>query len=49
MFVKENPDRKNNNNNNNNNKLHALTRISKYMTKDKLKTIMNAFFSTQLA
>ena len=28
------------------NKLHALTRISKYMTKDKLRTIMSAFFSS---
>ena len=26
------------------NKLHAIARISKYMTKDKLRTIMNAFF-----
>ena len=26
------------------NKLHALARISKYMTKDKFRTIMNAFF-----
>ena len=26
------------------NKLHALARISKYITKDKLRTIMNAFF-----
>ena len=26
------------------NKLHALARISKYMTKDKLRTIINAFF-----
>ena len=26
------------------NKLHALARISKYMTKGKLKTIMNVFF-----
>ena len=25
-------------------KLHALARISKYRTKDKLRTIMNAFF-----
>ena len=31
------------------NKLHALARISKYMTKDKLRTIMNAFFSSQFA
>ena len=31
------------------NKLHALARISKYMTKDKLRTIMNAFFSSRLA
>ena len=29
------------------NKLHALARISKYMTKDKLRTIMNASFSSQ--
>ena len=29
--------------------LHALARISKYMTKDKLRTIMNAFFSSQFA
>ena len=28
------------------NKLHALVRISKYMTKDKLRTIMDAFFSS---
>ena len=26
------------------NKLHALARISKYMTQDKLRTLMNAFF-----
>ena len=26
------------------NKLHALARISKFMTKDKLRTIMNVFF-----
>ena len=31
------------------NKLHALARISKYMTKDKLRTIMNVFFSSQFA
>ena len=31
------------------NKLHALARISKYMTKDKLRTIMNAFFTSQFA
>ena len=31
------------------NKLHALARTSKYMTKDKLKTIINAFFSSQFA
>ena len=31
------------------NKLHALTRISKYMTQDKLRTIMNAFFSSRFA
>ena len=31
------------------NKLHALARISKYMTKDKLRTIMNAFFPSQFA
>ena len=30
------------------NKLHALARISKYMTKDKLRTIMNAFFLLSL-
>ena len=29
------------------NKLHALARISKYMTKDKLRTVMNAFFTSQ--
>ena len=29
------------------NKLHALARISKYMTEDELRTIMNAFFSAQ--
>ena len=29
------------------NKIHALARISKYMTRDKLKTIINAFFSSQ--
>ena len=28
------------------NKIHALARISKYVTKDKLRTIMNAFFSS---
>ena len=31
------------------NKLHALARISKYMTKDKLRTITNAFFTSQFA
>ena len=31
------------------NKLHALARISKYMTKDKLRTVMNAFFTSQFA
>ena len=31
------------------NKLHALARISKYMTKHKLRTVMNAFFSSQFA
>ena len=31
------------------NKLHALARISKYMTKGKLRTIMNTFFSSQFA
>ena len=31
------------------NKLHVLARISKYMTKDKLRTIMNTFFSSQFA
>ena len=29
------------------NTLYALARISKYMTKDKRRTIMNAFFSSQ--
>ena len=28
------------------NELHALARISKYMTKDKLRTVMNAFFTS---
>ena len=32
-----------------NNKLHALSWISKYMTKDKLRTIMNVFFCSQTA
>ena len=31
------------------NKLHAFARISKYMTKDKLRTVMNAFFTSQFA
>ena len=31
------------------NELHALARISKYMTKDKLRTIINAFFTSQFA
>ena len=31
------------------NKLHALARISKYITKEKLRTIMNAFFFSQFA
>ena len=31
------------------NKLHALARISKYMTKGKLKTIMNVLFASQFA
>ena len=31
------------------NKLHALARISKYMTKHKLRTIMNALFTSQYA
>ena len=31
------------------NKLHALAQISKYMTKDKLRTVMNAFFTSQFA
>ena len=31
------------------NKLHALARISKNMTKDKRRNIMNAFFSSQFA
>ena len=31
------------------NELHALARTSKYMTKDKLKTIMKAFLSSQFA
>ena len=31
------------------NKLHALARISKYMTKGKFRTIMNAFFSSKFA
>ena len=31
------------------NKLHALPPISIYMTKDKLRTKMNAFFSSQFA
>ena len=31
------------------NKLHALARISKYMTKDKLRTVMNVFFTSQFA
>ena len=31
------------------NKLHALAQISKYMTKHKLRTIMNASFSSQFA
>ena len=31
------------------NKLHVLARISKYMTKDKLRIIMNTFFSSQFA
>ena len=30
------------------NKLHALARISKFMTKNKLKTIMTAFFLLSL-
>ena len=30
------------------NKLHALARISKYMTKDKLRTIRNAFLLLSL-
>ena len=30
------------------NKLHALARTSKYMTKDKLRTIMNAFLFLSL-
>ena len=29
------------------NKLHALARISKYMTKGKLRIIMNAFFTSR--
>ena len=31
------------------NKLHAVARVSKYMTKDKLRTIINAFFSSSFA
>ena len=31
------------------NKLHVLARISKYMTKDKLRTIMNVSFTSQFA
>ena len=31
------------------NKLQALARISEYMAKDKLRTIMNTFFSSQFA
>ena len=31
------------------NKLHALVRISNYMTKHKLRTITNAFFTSQYA
>ena len=31
------------------NKLHALARISKYTTKDKLRTVMNAFFTSKFA
>ena len=31
------------------NKLRALAWISRYMTKDKLRTIMNAFFPSQFA
>ena len=31
------------------NRLHALAQISKYTTKDKLRTTMNAFFSSQFA
>ena len=31
------------------NKLHALARISKYMTKDKLRIIMNVCFSSQFS
>ena len=30
------------------NKLHALAGISKYMTKDKVRAIMNAFFLLSL-
>ena len=30
-------------------RLHALSRISKYMTKDKLRTIMDVFLSSQFA
>ena len=31
------------------NKLHTLARISKYITKDKLRTIMNVFFTSHFA
>ena len=31
------------------NELHGLTQSSKYMTKDKLRAIMNVFFSSQFA
>ena len=31
------------------NKLHVLARISEYMAKEKLRTIMNTFFSSQFA
>ena len=31
------------------NKLYALARISNYMTKGKLRTVMNAFFTSHLA
>ena len=31
-----------------NQKLHALARISKYLSQDKLKTIMNTFIQSQI-